>query len=64
MTVEGAIIKVNENEEPPTVLVQFNDGEVFEYSITDLVGMYVSDEELKATQPAPYNREGDTDDKG
>ena len=56
MTIEGKIIKVTENEEPPTVLIQFEDGTVTEYTLDDLIGMYVTGEKTKATQPEPFSR--------
>ena len=55
---EGTIIKVNEYEEPPTVLMQFENGEVAEYTITDLVGMFVThDMHENKTQSQDYDRD-------
>lgn len=51
------IVKINNNEEPPTILVENGNGKIIEYTITEFNQILAGNNEGK--EPQPFDRKGE-----
>ena len=56
--MEGKVIRINNEEEPPTITIEFENGEVVVYTVDDILSLYTIgtkvDENLV---PQPFTRD-------